>query len=65
LDLRIGGGPSRIRQFLAADLIDYMHAVIVRTVLGRGERLWGGLDELEERFDVGLFAPQAASPIPA
>ena len=52
LDIRIGGGPSTIRQFLAADLIDYMHVVIVPIVLGRGERLWDGLEELEQRFDV-------------
>jgi len=52
LDVRIGGGPSTVRQFLAADLIDYMHVVIVPIVLGRGERLWDGLGELEQRFDV-------------
>ena len=52
LDIRIGGGPSTIRQFLAADLIDYMHVVIVPIVLGRGERLWDGLEELEQRFNV-------------
>jgi dihydrofolate reductase len=52
LDVRIGGGPSTIRQFLAADLIDHMHVVIVPIVLGRGERLWDGLDELEQRFEI-------------
>jgi dihydrofolate reductase len=52
LDVRIGGGPSTVRQFLAADLIDYMHVVIVPLVLGRGERLWDGLEGLERRFDV-------------
>jgi dihydrofolate reductase len=52
LDVRIGGGPSTIRQFLAADLIDYAHVVIVPIVLGRGESLWEGLEELEQRFDV-------------
>ena len=51
-DVRIGGGPSTIRQFLAADLIDYAHVVIVPIVLGRGESLWDGLEELEQRFDV-------------
>jgi dihydrofolate reductase len=45
LDVRIGGGPSTVRQFLAADLIDHLH-------LGRGERLWDGLEGLEDRFDV-------------
>jgi len=52
LDVRIGGGPSTVRQFLAADLIDHMHLVIVPMVLGRGEPLWDGLEGLEERFDV-------------
>jgi len=52
LDVRIGGGPSTVRQFLAADLIDHMHVVVVPILLGRGERLWDGLDELEQRFDV-------------
>jgi dihydrofolate reductase len=52
LDVRIGGGPFTIRQFLAADLIDHMHIVIVPIVLGRGERLWDGLEELERRFNV-------------
>jgi dihydrofolate reductase len=52
LDVRIGGGPATIRQFLAADLIDHMHIVLVPIVLGRGERLWDGSEGLEERFDV-------------
>jgi dihydrofolate reductase len=52
LDVRIGGGPSTIRQFLVADKIDYMHVVIVPIVLGRGERLWDGLEEVEARFDI-------------
>jgi dihydrofolate reductase len=52
LDVRIGGGPSTIRQFLAADLIDHMHVAIAPIVLGRGERLWDGLEELEHRFNV-------------
>ena len=51
-DVRIGGGPSTIRQFLAADLIDHMHIVIVPIVLARGERLWDGLQELQTRFNV-------------
>ena len=51
-DVRIGGGPSTVREFLAADLIDYLHLVIVPIVLGRGERLWDGLEGLEQRFDV-------------
>jgi dihydrofolate reductase len=52
LDIRIGGGPSTVRQFLAADLIDYMHVVVVPIVLGRGERVWDDLEGLERRFTV-------------
>src|SRR6202171_1277487 len=52
LDVRVGGGPSTIREFLAADLIDHMHIAIVPIVLARGEGLWDGLQELEERFGV-------------
>ncbi len=51
-DVRIGGGVSTIRAFLAADLIDHLHIVVVPIVLGRGERLWDGLEGLEGRFDI-------------
>ena len=51
-DIRIGGGPSTIREFLAAGLIDYLHIVVVPIVLGRGERLWDGLEALEDRFQI-------------
>lgn len=52
LDIRIGGGTTTIRRFLAADLIDEMHLVVVPILLGRGERLWDGLEGLEERFEI-------------
>ena len=39
-DVRIGGGPSTVRQFLQADLVDFMHLVIVPITLGRGVSLW-------------------------
>jgi dihydrofolate reductase len=52
LDIRLGGGPSTIRQFLAADLVDQLHIVVVPIVLGRGESLWQELEELEQRFSV-------------
>ncbi|MGP4031764.1 dihydrofolate reductase family protein [Pseudarthrobacter sp. 1C304] len=51
-DVRIGGGASTIRQFLDADLIDHMHVVLVPVVLGRGERLWDGLEGLEQRYEI-------------
>ena len=52
LDVRIGGGPTVVRDFLAAGLIDHMHVVQVPIVLGRGVRLWDGLEGLEESFDI-------------
>jgi dihydrofolate reductase len=51
-DVRIGGGPSTVRQFLEADLIDFMHLVIVPIILGRGTSLWDGSSRLEDRFTV-------------
>ena len=52
LDVRIGGGPSTVRAFLAEDLIDHLHVVVVPILLGRGERLWDDLEDLQTRFDV-------------
>lgn len=52
LDVRIGGGPTTVREFLAEDLVDHLHIAVVPIVLGRGERLWDGLEGLEQRFRV-------------
>jgi dihydrofolate reductase len=52
LDVRLGGGPTTVREFLAADLIDHLHVVLVPIVIGRGVRLWDGLEDIQERFDV-------------
>jgi dihydrofolate reductase len=51
-DVRIGGGPTIIREFLAAGLVDYMHTVVVPILLGRGVRLWDGLEGLEQDYKV-------------
>jgi dihydrofolate reductase len=56
LDVRIGGGPSTVREFLDADLIDHLHVVLVPVVLGRGVSLWAGQEALRERFDVEAVA---------
>lgn len=52
LDVRIGGGPSTVRDFLVADLVDHLHVVLVPIILGRGVRLWDGLEGLEDRFEL-------------
>ena len=51
-DVRVGGGPTTVRQFLQADLIDFMHVVIVPITLGRGVSPWDGLSGVEDRFTV-------------
>jgi dihydrofolate reductase len=51
-DVRIGGGVTVVRDFLAAGLVDHMHAVVVPILLGRGVRLWDGLEGLEKHYDV-------------
>jgi dihydrofolate reductase len=56
LDIRIGGGVQTVRQFLHADLVDHLHLVVTPIVLGRGERLWDGLEGAHERFDVETVA---------
>ena len=44
MDVRIGGGPDTIQQYLRAGLIDEMHVAIAPVLLGRGERLFEGVD---------------------
>jgi dihydrofolate reductase len=43
-DVRIGGGPHTIRQYLREGLIDELHLAISPVLLGRGEALFTGLD---------------------
>ena len=51
-DVRIGGGPTTIREFLEVGLIDRMTIVVVPILLGRGVRLWDGLEGLEDAYDI-------------
>lgn len=43
-DVRVGGGPDTIRQYLREALIDELHIAIAPVLLGRGEPLFQGLD---------------------
>ncbi|HEY0952805.1 dihydrofolate reductase family protein [Nocardioides sp.] len=52
LDVRIGGGPTVVRDFVAAGLVDHLHLVQVPIVLGRGVSIWDGLEGLEETYDI-------------
>jgi len=47
LDVRLGGGPATIRQYLQAGLIDEMHVAIAPVLLGCGESLFAGIDLLK------------------
>ena len=42
--MRIGGGANTIQQYLHQGLIDELHLAISPVLLGRGERLFGGVD---------------------
>jgi dihydrofolate reductase len=51
-DVRVGGGATVVRDFLAAGLVDHLHVAIVPIVLGRGVRLWDGLEGVESGYDI-------------
>jgi dihydrofolate reductase len=51
-DIRLGGGATMIREFVAAGLVDYMHIVVVPIMLGRGARLWDGLEGIEKDYQL-------------
>ncbi len=44
MDVRIGGGPNTIQQYLRASLIDELHFVIAPILLGGGERLFEAVE---------------------
>jgi len=51
-DVRIGGGPTVVRDFLKAGLVDRLHVAITPILLGRGIRLWDDLRGLEAGYAV-------------
>jgi dihydrofolate reductase len=57
-DVRIGGGPTTVRSFLQAGLVDDLHVAIAPILLGRGIRLWDDLRGLEN----GYRATSVAAP---
>ena len=56
-DVRLGGGASTVRAFLAEGLVDEMHLVIVPILAGAGERLFEGLDALPAGYRVEALVP--------
>lgn len=55
-DVRIGGGPSSLRDYLAAGLVDHLQVTVTPIILGRGVRLWDGLESFEDGYDVQSVA---------
>jgi len=51
-DIRIGGGPTVVCDFLKAGLVDRLHVAITPILLGRGIRLWDDLRSLEAGYTV-------------
>ncbi len=49
-DVRLGGGVTTVKQFLAAGLVDTLHVAAAPIELHRGERLWASPDELVDQF---------------
>jgi dihydrofolate reductase len=56
MDVRIGGGPTVVREFLKAGLVDQLHVAIAPILLGRGIRLWDDLRGLESDYEVTVEA---------
>jgi len=55
-DVRIGGGPKTIQQYLREGLIDEMHIAIAPVLLGSGERLCEGVDLRSLGYECVEFA---------
>ena len=62
LDVRIGGRPTLVRDFLAADRIDTLHVVQAPTMLGRGVRLWDASKAARSATTFEAVSSRAASP---
>jgi len=50
-DVRLGGGSDVVRQYLRAGLVDELHLVITPRLLGAGERLFDGTDNLARDYE--------------
>jgi dihydrofolate reductase len=61
LDVRVGGGPETIRQYLRAGLIDEMHLAVAPLLLGAGEPLFAGLDLPALGYEVAERAASEAA----
>jgi dihydrofolate reductase len=51
-DIRLNGGVSVVRQYLAKGWVDHMHLAVSPTVLGAGENIFAGLDLVKAGYSV-------------
>jgi dihydrofolate reductase len=58
-DVRVGGGVATIHQGLQAGLIDELHIAVSPVLLGRGERLFEGVDLVAQGYEI---AEQVGTP---
>ncbi|MGN8023656.1 dihydrofolate reductase family protein [Phyllobacterium sp. 22229] len=60
-DVRVGGGPTVVRAFLKAGLVDRLHVAIAPILLGRGIRLWDDLRGLEAGYTTKAETAQSGT----
>ncbi|MCZ7656374.1 MAG: dihydrofolate reductase family protein [Xanthobacteraceae bacterium] len=60
-DVRVGGGPATIRQYLSARLVDELHLVVAPVLLGAGEPLFAGFDLPALGYEVVRQVPSEAA----
>jgi dihydrofolate reductase len=55
-DVRIGGGPATIQQYMRAGLVDEINVAVVPILLGAGERLFANLDGVVDLYECAELA---------
>jgi dihydrofolate reductase len=60
-DVRIGGGPDTIQQFLRAGLVDEVHVAIAPVLLGGGERFFDHIEGVADAYECVEFVASPAA----
>ena len=60
-DVRIGGGPATIRQYLKAGLVDTLHLAISPVLIGSGENLLADIDLVQLGYRCSEHVSSAAA----
>ena len=50
-DVRLNGGSTLVRQYLRAGLVDELHLVMTNKLIGSGERLFEGTDNIAREYE--------------